>query len=404
MNRQTAAQTQRLTVAAATSGILNRVAVRSVLDHAIRSSSGGNGHTSYERRLGNDFSGVAVHSARGEQASIRPVNVQARAREQKSESKSVTDGFIEPEEGFVTDQPVVATAAPPIPAPAPPAPPGGPAMPATAAALTVTLLPHIRGTTSPAGMADRIPPRVDTPVKVGITGFQKPMAPITLSIDGAGGSNGDATIDGAATRDLTASATCQLRGTTQTEVGSAGRLKLVARQGATIRASSSGFSVSSIPQDVSISFRSLLVGSRRGVQVNTSWGSDSGSRADLDAAEFSESVQSTSATGCFVGARPLNSGFLPANIAPLTDTHGTPVSILTGPGSRIASQTFKFNDKRSGSTDVPMRNSGYLITRTVTAPAAGPLQITTEKHGAATTANGVASNAGSGSVSRTQAV
>ena len=115
-------------------------------------------------------------------------------------------------------------------------------------------------------------------------------------------------------------------------------------------------------------------------------------------------VQPTTATGCFVGVPPSNSGYLPANSAPLTDTHGTPVSILTSPGVRVANQTFMFKDNRSGSVNIPMRNSGFSLARTVTQTAPGSLQITTDKHGASVTANGIASAAGTGAVSRTQPV
>jgi hypothetical protein len=71
-------------------------------------------------------------------------------------------------------------------------------------------------------MPDRIPPRVDTPVDVTIAGLAVPMRDVTLSIAGAGGGNGTATINGAATADLGASATVNLRGVVQTTPGKAG--------------------------------------------------------------------------------------------------------------------------------------------------------------------------------------
>ena len=37
---------------------------------------------------------------------------------------------------------------------------------------------------------------------------------------------------------------------------------------------------------------------------------------------------------------------------------GTPVSILTAKGNRVAQQTCMFKDLRSGSTDIPMTKSG----------------------------------------------
>jgi hypothetical protein len=161
---------------------------------------------------------------------------------------------------------VIQATAPVPPTPAPPAPPTLP--------LTVAIT-HVNANTSPAGMPDRIPPRVDTIVGVGIVGWRIPMAPVTLSIDGAGGGNSNATIDGAATVDLTNTAAVRLRGTAQTSVGNAGNLRLVAEQGGTRLATSNAFSVSAIPQNFSITFNSLITGARRGIRVNNHWESDS---------------------------------------------------------------------------------------------------------------------------------
>ena len=87
---------------------------------------------------------------------------------------------------------------------------------------------------------------------------------------------------------------------------------------------------------------------------------------------------------------------------PLTDSHGTPLSRLTGGGSRIAEQTFTFNDRRTGATDIPARNSGFRLTRTALVFPILGIGFTVDKRGAATSANGFASAAGSGSVTRTQ--
>jgi hypothetical protein len=262
----------------------------------------------------------------------------------------------------------------------------------------------IHPSSSPAGMPNRIPPRVDTPVTVGVISTRAITTPITLSIAGAGGGNGTATINGR--RAVTISngmTTVQLRGINQTDVGRAGNLKLVAKQGRTLLSSSSGFSVSAIPQNWSISFNSLVTGTRRGIAVNNNWESDSGNVADLDEAERSEQVQYGVGTGVFAGVSGNNSGYLPANNPPRVDRHRTPVALLTGPGSLVAEQTFTFNDRRTGAVDIPARNSGFQITRTATS-VLGVVSITTAKIGAATTANGFSSGAGTGSVSRTQLV
>ncbi len=64
-------------------------------------------------------------------------------------------------------------------------------------AVTVGLPAHIRAPSTPGMMAeDRIPPRVDTDVEVERRPLGPPMLPVTLSVAGAGGANGDVTIDG----------------------------------------------------------------------------------------------------------------------------------------------------------------------------------------------------------------
>ena len=68
----------------------------------------------------------------------------------------------------------------------------------------------------------------------------------------------------------------------------------------------------------------------------------------------------------------------------------------------MATQTCMFKDKRAGSTDIPMTNSGYTLVRDVRAKDSGGFEIQTTKNGAAVTANGVASGAGAGSIDKTQ--
>lgn len=284
-------------------------------------------------------------------------------------------------------------AQPAVPAQVAPGPPGG----ILTVGPTVTLPTHIRSTSSPVSMPDRIPPRVDTAVAVGISGLTIPMRDITLSIEGAGSGNGTVTINGAASVDLGASATVQLRGVDQTAVGKAGNLRLVASQGGIRLAASASFSVSSIPENWSVTLVGPVTGTERGIDVNNNWVSDSGNVADLDQAERSEQVQYGVGTGCFAGVTGNNSGFRRADSPPLVDHHAAPVALLTGPGRILAEQTFIFNDFRSGATNIPARNSGYRLSREVTQPTPGNLQIVTTKTGTATSANGFASAAGAGS-------
>jgi hypothetical protein len=296
----------------------------------------------------------------------------------------------------------VAVAEPPASAPSGGA--GGPVTPPVAAAVTAAVPAKIRGTATPASMAaDRIPPRVGTTVHVDVDGVKSGGPPVTLSVEGGGGGNGTVKLDGAATKDLTAGADVTLTGVDQTTPGKAGGLKLVAKQGTTALAASAGFSVSSIPQNWTCRFKELIAGTSRGFVVSDSWESDSGVVADLNETEISELVEVTVSTGTFTGTGKRNSGYL-AGDGFSEDQHGTPVSILKGPGKRIAQQTSMFKDKRAGATDIPVTKSGYTVVRDVKDTGGGKLEIETDKQGASTTANGVTSGAGAGSITKKQAV
>jgi hypothetical protein len=253
-------------------------------------------------------------------------------------------------------------------------------------------------------MPDRIPPRVGTSAAVTVSGIPAGGAGVTVSVAGTGGGNGDVTVNGAPSVVLNADATVTLRGVNQTLPGRAGNLSLVAERGGARLAASAGFSVSAIPQNFSIAFDSLITGARRGIRVLNSWESDSGSVGDLSQAERSEQVQYSAGTGSLAGVVGSNSGFRPAHAPPLADSHALAVAGITTPGALTANQVFIFNDRRTGATNIPCTASGFLINRVITADPAGHLLITTAKFGAAATARGFSSGAGSGSVSRTQAV
>jgi outer membrane protein OmpA-like peptidoglycan-associated protein len=277
---------------------------------------------------------------------------------------------------------------------------------------TVTI-PHVRGAATPAAMtADRIPPRIDTPVTVIFGGAVNPAAPVTLSIDGGGAANGSATINEVPSQPFVVSGVqaLNLRGSTQTSPGNAGGLTLVARQRGAVLASSPGFSVSSIPQNLSIAFSGLVTGPSRGFTNSYAWQSDSGVQADLDQAEQSERVQAVQ-TGCLSGSHTTTSCYI-SSILGQTDTHSVPASRCSG--TQTNNQSFMFKDKRSGATNIPMTNSGF-ITRHVITPIPGTgifgffqdFMVISSKTGAATSvtdpnpacpAGTIASSAGSGSV------
>jgi hypothetical protein len=263
---------------------------------------------------------------------------------------------------------------------------------------------NIRASNTPTGVVDRIPPRVDTPVKVTITpDLGTSGQKVTLAKLNANATNGDFTIGGGSTQDLTTTTTVNIRGTVQTAPtggtggGNSGNLKVVAQMGGQNTAQSNGFSVAAIPVSFSTAFAANInTGTAVGLQVTNSWTSDSGVLGDLDAVQRSEQIDVVTATGVFSGTGGQVSGFFPATVGSLTDSHSTPNAVLTGNGTRIANQTFIFNDLRTGATNASCPNSGFIITRTATLNADGSVTFVTNKHGAATTANGHSSQAGAG--------
>lgn len=260
----------------------------------------------------------------------------------------------------------------------------------------------VRGTFTPTGSPDRIPPRVDTPVTVNVTGWHPPMNFITITVEGGSGSNGTATVNGGSTAEITQSGALNLRGLTQTVPGNGGNLRLVARIGTTILGRSASFSVSTIQKDVRVALwrefsdaNPSPQGKTRGLGVNTYWGADSGNPADLDELDFSEQVQYDAGTGNFGSISASNSGYLPAISQPLVDSHGA-MPGFDQASSIVAHQTFTQNDKRTGATNLLVANSGFNISRNVVESSPGVFDLTTSKVAAATSANGYASAAGSG--------
>jgi hypothetical protein len=257
--------------------------------------------------------------------------------------------------------------------------------------------------TTPAAVGWRIPPSKDVTVRVAIAGLA-PSTNAVISLAGAG-AGGNATLDGAATKTMNASGAVRLRGTAQTAPGSAGTLSLVAKVGTDEIGRSNAFTICAIPATVSVAFGGLITGSERGIKMTTSNDSDSGAVADLDQIQMSEMVKYQNGTGCFAGITSgSNSGYLPANATPHgEDSHGTPVSLVTGTGYIESVQGFKFKDARSGASDIGVAHSGFMITRTAEVVGTKTF-LTTSKAGAATTVSGISVAAGSGSASRRQEV
>lgn len=266
-------------------------------------------------------------------------------------------------------------------------------------------LPRIATPTDPAAIPDRITPRKDTDAQVtlvpALDGSGQKVELATLDTSAA---NGDYTIGGAATKQLTHTETVKLRGTVQTAAtggaggGNARKLKLAAKVRGAQVTQSNGFSVAAIAELVAEGYRGNVVGRPGvvGIIVSVTVKSDSGTDGDLSECEFSEQIEVKAETGSLVGlGGGLNSSYLGC-IGTYTDTHSTGTASLTGPGTQNIDQTHTMKDRRLGITDMPIRRSGFKIDRTVFAPATPPppFKLTTSKYGAGATANGHTAAAG----------
>lgn len=285
-----------------------------------------------------------------------------------------------------TEPPQVA----PAPAPAPVVPEPTPAPQPAGGGDASVKIPRIRGASSPKGTPDRIPPRVDTPVAIKISGAEA-SAPVTLSIDGAGGGNGSATINGKETVELTASEEVKLRGgIPQTDRGKAGKLRLAAHQGGKLLASSEPFSVAAYPTAIGHKYYSLL----KAVVIDglPHWGAryevtdpkfghtpdaDSGVHGDLDETTIAENVIVDSPTGIYRRAVNRHSDFL-RTTRTARDRHGTgskdAATLIAeirragvGRSKQVSHQFHRFSCARSGLAEdidngpkVP--TSGFKIT------------------------------------------
>jgi len=267
---------------------------------------------------------------------------------------------------------------------------------------------------------NRIPPRIGNNIGIVIKSNVAGLTPLTLTVNGNGGPNGAASVNGAESLQINSSAGFTLKGLTQTAAGNNNRLSLVltARyQGQDLVVNRSrGFTIASKPlkwnlsaqEDINGTAMEGFAGIFYGLTVEEEWQSDSGSMADLDGVAVDERVEMQEATGIYsgiqIGVRPPT----PANDAALDD-HALEKDSITGPGKKVLKQTHVYKDIRTGVADVPVEDSGYRITQEVIVQSEEDkgryietvYRIHTTKTGAALAAQGVASGAGSGAAAGT---
>jgi hypothetical protein len=300
-------------------------------------------------------------------------------------------------------QPVPPQNQPPSPAPTPAPPVQAPEKPAqtTAAAQTVKILDPIRASSTPGEMkADRIIPGKETWVNVELGGTPDPASPVIFSIDGQGKGAGSASINGKDTVELSQTGTVilKLKGKDQTEAKEhAGKLSLVAKQGGKVLASSKGFSVSAIPQNMSFEYKELIRGDFRGIRVLYNWDSDSDNKSDLKKAGIAERVEHHG-TGSLKRISPVTSCYHTAEKRTI-DEHGVAIAGLKSEGKDVVYQTHMFKDDRTGAVNIPMTKSGFQIIHEVRQKDdKSGLQVITSKKGADMTATDPNENCKSGAI------
>jgi hypothetical protein len=264
---------------------------------------------------------------------------------------------------------------------------------------------RIRAPGTPSPMEDRIPPRIDHGVTVWVTGRTSLDPPVSVVVEASGADAGAATIGGGPVADITATEKLPLTGTRQTSPGAVDRIRLAAYMGGPFPiAFSNWFSIAALPSNHAIASFAPISGSRRGISVIPTWESDSGNKNDLDAVLIDEQLEFVTMTGCFKGRESQVAwGYLSwKGDSAVPDEHWWDADVLGAPGVSTQHQTHTFDDKRTGTSGLPLRNSGYVVTFLVTEGPSGIRWVSTEKTGTAVTANGVASGAATGTAFRVQ--
>jgi hypothetical protein len=297
---------------------------------------------------------------------------------------------------------------------------------ATVCAGQQTFENRILNCDTPYGVSDRIPPTANSPIQVTIapsltnSGGQA----ITLTTLGTSANTGNFTIGGGSTLNLTSTTTVNLSGTAQTAPtgaiggapggGNALNLALVAQAHGATGLQSSEFSVAAIPVNYSDVYypptittaNPIVIGGINyiGLQVVDGWSSDSSSTslADLDQVGIEEKVGAASQSGVFTlyGFSIAQSPYSTSSTMPTGDRHLVPSWYLTGSGPGVpagftpATGTIVFNqvhiftDLRTGGIDVPIMNSGFIISQALTLDANAVLHLTSSKTGAAVEVSG----------------
>jgi outer membrane protein OmpA-like peptidoglycan-associated protein len=262
---------------------------------------------------------------------------------------------------------------------------------------------RVRAANTPSAMGDRVPDRGSTPVLVSVSDYDPSMGPIVIRPVGAGGAAGDFLIDGGTTATIAGTDVLDIAGRTQTSSRAAGfKLRLEALLGTTSLGQSTPFAVSALMENMRTRRAGEIVDDTGASLIAAMlWDSDGadGLRS-LSEMEYGEHLKVLHEEGGMVGLGAGDHGFLALADQEQEDTHGTPIDSMKTLGRQDLLQVHALVDHRTGSLgeDIPVTNSGFVITRVVESDPARPgcLRFVVTKSGRAGTVDGLTSGPGGG--------
>jgi hypothetical protein len=224
------------------------------------------------------------------------------------------------------------------------------------------VLPQIRRANTPARMPDRIPPRVDTDLSVMVMpDLAGSGQMVRLAAQNTSAANGNFTINGGATADITTTGDVHFRGTAQTTPGNHNNLRVRVQVRGQDTSRSDGFAVSSIP--ITWTQTSVADGGGGVIVFRYSWESDSGTLGDLDQVWIGEHVTYDDGGTHVAAGRPWRGNNPDPTILPARtpgggglsvsgvarDTHSPPGGLpRAGPADMyVATQNYGFRDYRT---------------------------------------------------------
>ncbi|MFV0304425.1 MAG: hypothetical protein ACK5IC_02955, partial [Moheibacter sp.] len=218
--------------------------------------------------------------------------------------------------------------------------------------------PYVEKNATDVGLPNSIPLNKTYEVEVVVTG----TGSVDLAIINSSTDNGNATVTPST---ITVTSKVIVKGTAMTKPGYGGQLKIEAKEGGAVKATSQGFTVCCHPIDYTDTYLGEVdTPTRLGVIVQDGWSSDNGVFSDLGGIEIKEEVDYVGINDSPPfqprGGSANNSGYLPGN--QLTqDIHSMSRASLTlgAAGKSEANQLCIYKCNCCGAQDIVHPNSGF---------------------------------------------